>query len=177
MLSFIEQKFQEWLKDIKQSYAYILSSSEVASRNAFEAGYNTHISMDNIKLRENNIIKIEIPDSLSYKEVLEQYPNEARKHFEKQNKRLINWTAFKPSGKYAYSGTSLINLKDCYFDLKQLVKDIDDNQNEVIKGTLTDGYYTIYVDGDDGNPDTNNTIYPFITRLIIGEKHDSSSSH
>lgn len=37
----IETKFQEWLKDVQEGYAYVLCAPECAARQAFEAGYNT----------------------------------------------------------------------------------------------------------------------------------------
>jgi hypothetical protein len=37
----IETKFQEWLKQVQENYAYVLCAPECAARQAFEAGYGT----------------------------------------------------------------------------------------------------------------------------------------
>jgi hypothetical protein len=133
MLSYIEQKFQKWLNDIKENYAYILSSPEVAARNAFEAGNNT-------------------PKECPIKE----------------NKRIINWTAFKKSGKWYASGIAFVNLKDNYFNSQDLLNDIDKSQQELVKSAISCGQFNIYV--DDLYDLKNNENYPFITRLILAKE-------
>jgi len=77
--------------------------------------------------------------------------------------RTVTWKLYKPSGKWAYGGTAEIPSKH-YWDDNKLLADIEANQTEVIVNTITEGYYFVTIDGDEGNPNHN---HPFVSRLVL----------
>lgn len=57
----------------------------------------------------------------------------------------IEWNLFKPSGKWAYGGVAEISGNYRVFEAEQLLQEIDDNQTEVVKGTITSREYILVI--------------------------------
>ena len=76
--------------------------------------------------------------------------------------RKIRFDLYKESGKWYAGGEAFINQSDNYFENSNLLEDIDSTQEEVHRGAISDGHWTVVVnDIDDG---------PFIKRIIHAKK-------
>ena len=89
------------------------------------------------------------------------------------HKRTIKWNLYKTTGKWAYGGEAEISAENFYFNHDELLADIEANQKEVCKGTITKRSLIFVVDGDKDNP---NHDHPFITRLFPPKEREKNES-
>lgn len=79
--------------------------------------------------------------------------------------RKIRFDLFKQSGKWYAGGEAFVDPSQNYFEDDLLLGHIDSTQEEIGRGSISAGHWTVVVnDIDDG---------PFIKRII----HRSSNSH